>query len=82
MLNKVIYKRKLKNIKKINRNFQNKKFGLHFINLLLVNVYNLGLNSIHDADIVHRDIKTANVFLFSNSNNEIKYKIGDLNVCK
>ena len=37
-----------------------------------------GLKSLHDLKILHRDMKSANVFLFSNGN----AKLGDLNVSK
>ena len=37
-----------------------------------------GLKSLHDFKILHRDLKSANVFLFSNGN----AKLGDLNVSK
>ena len=37
-----------------------------------------GLKSLHDLNILHRDMKSANVFLFSNGS----AKLGDLNVSK
>ena len=37
-----------------------------------------GLKALHDLKILHRDMKSANVFLFSNRN----AKLGDLNVSK
>lgn len=37
-----------------------------------------GLKSLHDLQIMHRDLKSANVFLFENS----IAKLGDLNVSK
>ena len=37
-----------------------------------------GLKSLHDMGIIHRDIKSSNIFLFSDG----KAKLGDLNVCK
>ena len=37
-----------------------------------------GLKSLHDLNILHRDLKSANVFLFSNG----LVKLGDLNVSK
>ena len=37
-----------------------------------------GLRSLHDMDIIHRDLKSANVFIGSNG----AVKIGDLNVSK
>ena len=38
----------------------------------------LGLKSLHDKKIVHRDLKTANIFISENGT----YKLGDLNVSK
>ena len=40
------------------------------------------MNDVHNANIVHRDIKTANIFMSNNSNNETVYKLGDFNVSK
>ena len=37
-----------------------------------------GLKSLHDKKILHRDIKSANVFIMEDGT----YKLGDLNVCK
>ena len=37
-----------------------------------------GLKSLHDKGIIHRDIKSSNIFLF----NDGVAKLGDLNVCK
>ena len=37
-----------------------------------------GLKSLHDLNIIHRDIKSSNIFLFSDGT----AKLGDLNVCK
>ena len=37
-----------------------------------------GLKSLHDLEILHRDIKSSNIFLFSDGT----AKLGDLNVCK
>lgn len=37
-----------------------------------------GLKSLHDKKILHRDIKSANIFI----TNQGVYKIGDLNVSK
>ena len=37
-----------------------------------------GLKSLHDLNILHRDLKSANIFLFNNG----LAKIGDLNVSK
>ena len=37
-----------------------------------------GLKSLHDKKIVHRDLKTANIFISESG----VYKLGDLNVSK
>jgi NIMA (never in mitosis gene a)-related kinase 1/4/5 len=37
-----------------------------------------GLQSLHDANVVHRDLKCANVFLSTDGT----FKLGDLNVSK
>ena len=37
-----------------------------------------GLKSLHELEILHRDIKSSNIFLFSDGT----AKLGDLNVCK
>ena len=37
-----------------------------------------GLNSMHKIKIMHRDLKSANIFL----NNDLKAKLGDMNVSK
>ena len=44
--------------------------------ILIQMVY--GLCSLHDLDIIHRDLKTANVFI----NQSGSVKLGDLNVSK
>lgn len=38
----------------------------------------LGLKALHECNIMHRDLKSANVFLYKNS----AAKLGDLNVSK
>ena len=39
----------------------------------------MGLKDLHDMNILHRDLKGANIFL---SENENSIKLGDLNVSK
>lgn len=41
-------------------------------------IYTASLKSLHDANVVHRDLKCANVFLSLDG----KFKLGDLNVSK
>ena len=38
----------------------------------------IGLKALHDRSILHRDIKSANIFMYSDGT----VKIGDLNVSK
>jgi NIMA (never in mitosis gene a)-related kinase len=38
----------------------------------------LGLKALHDLNIMHRDLKSANVFL----NKDFTVKLGDMNVSK
>ena len=63
---------KIKNIKKFRQHFEEKEIWIIFIQLIK------GLKSLHDLNILHRDIKSANVFLFQNG----MVKLGDLNVSK
>ena len=37
-----------------------------------------GLNALHDLNILHRDLKCANIFITTDN----MYKLGDLNVSK
>lgn len=37
-----------------------------------------GLKALHDAKILHRDMKSANIFLYK----DMQAKLGDLNVSK
>lgn len=43
-----------------------------------LNLTSFRLKSLHDANVVHRDLKCANVFLSLDG----KFKLGDLNVSK
>ena len=58
--------------KKRNRYFNERDIWRIFIQLVK------GLKSLHDLNIIHRDIKSSNIFLFSDGT----AKLGDLNVCK
>ena len=58
--------------KKSKENFSEKEIWKIFIHLVK------GLKSLHDLNILHRDIKSSNIFLFSDGT----AKLGDLNVCK
>jgi len=64
--------KKIKNLKKNNKYFEEKEIWKILIQLIK------GLKSLHDLNILHRDIKTANIFLFNNG----MVKLGDLNISK
>lgn len=54
-----------------------------FVNCI-INQIVLGLKEIHEKNIVHRDLKTENIFIQKfpqNENEEIRVKIGDLGFC-
>jgi len=63
---------RIKQQKKRGKYFNEKDIWRVFIQLLK------GLKSLHDLEILHRDIKSSNIFLFSDGT----AKLGDLNVCK
>ena len=63
---------KIKNYKKMNKYLEEDEIWIIFIQLIK------GLKSLHDLNILHRDIKSANIFLFNNG----MAKLGDLNVSK
>ena len=63
---------RIKEQKKKGKYFNEKDIWRVFIQLIK------GLKSLHDLDILHRDIKSSNIFLFSDGT----AKLGDLNVCK
>ena len=64
-----------------NRIKEQKEKGIYFNENDIWNIFIQivkGLKSLHDMGIIHRDIKSSNIFLFSDG----KAKLGDLNVCK
>ena len=63
---------KIKNQKKIKQYFEEKLIWSIFIQIVF------GLNFLHKKNIMHRDLKSANIFLMKNG----KIKLGDLNVAK
>ena len=63
---------RIKEQKKKGKYFNEKDIWRVFIQLVR------GLKSLHDLKILHRDIKSSNIFLFSDGT----AKLGDLNVCK
>ena len=64
--------KKIKNLIKNNKYFEEKEIWKILIQLIK------GLKTLHDLNILHRDIKTANIFLFNNG----MVKLGDLNISK
>ena len=63
---------KITEYKKLNKYFEEDEIWKILIQLIK------GLKSLHELKILHRDIKSANVFLFKNGS----AKLGDLNVSK
>ena len=63
---------RIKEQKKKGKYFNEKDIWRIFIQLVK------GLKALHDLEILHRDIKSSNIFLFSDGT----AKLGDLNVCK
>jgi hypothetical protein len=53
-----------------------KKRILYFIDIID------GLKYLHDNNIIHRDLKSNNIFFVDNSNGEYDVKIGDFGLCK
>jgi serine/threonine protein kinase len=49
--------------------------------LYFVDIIN-GLKYLHDNNIIHRDIKSNNIFFVENGNGEYDVKIGDFGLCK
>ena len=63
---------KITYFKQMQKSFEEKDIWNIFIQILQ------GLKCLHDHNILHRDLKSANIFLFNNN----LAKIGDLNVSK
>ncbi len=42
----------------------------------------LGLQYLHDSLIVHRDVKTSNILVFSVNSNNVLYKLGDFGISR
>lgn len=63
---------KINNLKKVSKHMKEEDVWSIFYQMVL------GLKSLHDLKIVHRDIKCANVFLTKDG----MVKLGDLNVSK
>ena len=63
---------KIKEQKQKSEYFREEDIWKIFINIVK------GLKSLHDKGIIHRDIKSSNIFLF----NDGIAKLGDLNICK
>ena len=64
---------KIEKFRRKKRNFSEKMAWRYFIQMLK------GLKCLHDLNIFHRDIKSANVFI---SGDQKTVKIGDMNVSK
>ena len=67
--------KKIEKNKRTNQFLNEETIWRYLINLIL------GLKSLHDRKIVHRDIKCANLF-FDQNNSVDCLKLGDLNVSK
>ena len=63
---------KITNYQKKQTFIKEKKIWYIFIQILR------GLKALHDRKILHRDMKSANIFLFK----DMQAKLGDLNVSK
>ena len=63
---------KINQIKQLKQHFSESKIWIYAIQMLM------GLKALHDKKIMHRDLKSANVFLMKNG----ICKLGDLNVSK
>ena len=64
---------KINNMKRNKQRFEENSIWNYFIQIIS------GLKSLHDKKIIHRDLKSANIFLIKENN---QCKIGDLNVSK
>ena len=61
----------------------NNKLKIYFSETELINIYlqiSSGLKAIHEKHIIHRDLKSANIFIIQK--NDLILKIGDFNVSK
>ena len=61
----------------------NNKLKIYFSETELINIYlqiSSGLKAIHEKHIIHRDLKSANIFIVQK--NDLILKIGDFNVSK
>ena len=63
---------KINQVKQLKQHFSESKIWIYAIQMLM------GLKALHDKKIMHRDLKSANVFLMKNG----ICKLGDLNVSK
>ena len=62
---------------------ENNKLRIYYSEAELINIYlqiASGLKAIHDKHIIHRDLKSANIFIIQK--NDLILKIGDFNVSK
>lgn len=67
----------IESYKKNNGNFPEQRLWRYLVQLMQ------GLKTLHDNDIVHRDIKSANLFVMRGSDGQPdQIKLGDLNVSK
>lgn len=67
--------------KKINEHSKNKTYFAEYEVWRALIHMTKGLKILHDIQILHRDLKCANVFI-TNTKNGTVYKLGDLNVSK
>ena len=56
---------------------------IHFVNTIMEQIVQ-GVNKIHEEGLIHRDLKTENIFILEfpkTPAEKIKVKIGDLGFC-